>query len=93
MEVLVTEGKGNIINSQKNNVATGELVPGWMSKADLDLISLSAVQLLSLTDSCSWDRVALPRPGCGAGGLEWDRVRPLLANILDDRFTIVDINS
>ena len=33
--------------------------------------------------------VALPRPGCANGGLNWEDVKPHLERILDDRVTIV----
>jgi hypothetical protein len=35
--------------------------------------------------------VLLPRPGCGLGGLSWDKVRPALAGVLDDRFVVVTL--
>jgi len=65
----------------------GEPYPGWMAKSDLSLIERSAKQLCELTDQNDWKSVVLPRPGCGAGELSWEReVRPLLAGILDQRF-------
>jgi hypothetical protein len=34
--------------------------------------------------------VVLPRPGCGAGELDWTRfVRPALTALLDDRFVAI----
>lgn len=38
-----------------------------------------------------WRRVVLPRLGCGYGGLVWEHVRPILAAVLDDRFTVVHL--
>lgn len=35
--------------------------------------------------------VAIPRPGCGSGGLQWATVRPVIEPILEsDRYVIVD---
>lgn len=61
--------------------------PGWMMKADPELIKRSAQELSTLADSQLWTEIVLPRPGCGNGGLNWVDVKPILADILDDRFT------
>ncbi len=61
----------------------------WREEADLELISRSARQLVALADTFGYARVALPRPGSGNGRLSWEDVRPILAEILDDRFTVV----
>ena len=58
-------------------------------KASLDLIVQSARELVTLTDLYGWSRVAVPRPGAGLGGLQWEAVEEILEPILDDRFTIV----
>lgn len=60
----------------------------WMQEADPVLISQSVHELIALADRLSWQRVVLPRPGCGNGGLTWDQVGPLCYP-LDDRFTVV----
>jgi hypothetical protein len=60
----------------------------WWEKADLDLIARSCGQLVDLADDC-WECVALPRPGCGNGSLDWQEVKPVLGKLLDDRFVIV----
>ena len=60
--------------------------PGWMGYSDLQLIVESAIQLKASTAN---KIVAIPRPGCGKGGLEWERVKTFLEPILDsNRFTI-----
>lgn len=63
----------------------------WKDRADLLLIQKSAEQLVELTNSEGWKKVALVRPGCGNGQLEWDVVRPLIEPILDNRFVVVQI--
>lgn len=62
----------------------------WREEADPELIARSARQLVALADKFGCERIALPRPGCGNGRLRWARVRTILKDILDDRFTIVD---
>lgn len=56
----------------------------------LQLIQTSAHHLINWADKLKLSHVALTRPGCGLGRLNWDyEVRPILSNILDDRFTVV----
>lgn len=57
--------------------------------ATLACVARSVGELEALTDLYGWARVALPRPGCGLGGLSWDDVYPIVA-ALDDRFILVD---
>ena len=60
----------------------------WVTP-DTRLIRRSAEELRALADREEWPRIIVPRPGCGGGGLAWQDVRPLLADILDDRFTVI----
>ena len=59
------------------------------SLPDLRIIARSARELRELSDSSGWQRVVVPRPGCGGGGLAWKDVRPLLDVCLDDRFIVI----
>jgi len=53
-------------------------VPGWAVYADLNIIESSLVLLSWLKDERGFSRIVLPRPGCGAGGLDWEKdVKPL----------------
>jgi len=61
----------------------------WKEEAVPELIGRSAEQLVALADKFGYERIALPRPGCGNGRLRWSEVRALLEPILDDRFTVV----
>jgi hypothetical protein len=61
----------------------------WNEPANLDLIELSGFQLLKLTMEYKFETVALPRPGCGNGQLQWVNVQPRL-HMLDDRFEVVE---
>ncbi len=65
----------------------------WRRPAVPELIRRSADQHVGLVDkfreSHGIESVVLPRPGCGNGSLLWEDVRPLLAGVLDDRFSVV----
>jgi hypothetical protein len=58
--------------------------------AFLGTIFRSAIELRDLADIYKWDKIALPRPGAGLGGLKWEDVKPVLEKVLDDRFIILD---
>lgn len=64
----------------------GQTIPGWACKAIPDIIVESARELVYLVDSKGYETVLLPRAGCGAGELSWSDIKPLLSDILDDRF-------
>jgi hypothetical protein len=57
--------------------------------SDLTLIKRSCAQLVNLADTNDWERIVLPRPGCGLGGLTWADVQPAISPFLDDRFTVI----
>ena len=60
--------------------------PGWAAKADMGLIVASARLLVAAADINKYKTIAIPRPGCGAGELNWDFVKEALERMLDDRF-------
>lgn len=58
--------------------------------ADLDLIATSCEQAMAMADKFEWHTVVIPRPGSGAGGLDYfNDVRPRIEPLLDDRFRII----
>jgi hypothetical protein len=59
------------------------------SQPDLRIIARSAEELRQLADRSGWQRVVVPRPGCGGGGLAWRDVEPLLAPWFDERFVVI----
>jgi hypothetical protein len=61
----------------------------WRLMSAPSLIEQSARQLRTLIDHQHLQSVLLPRPGTGAGRLQWRNVRTLLAPLLDDRVSIV----
>ena len=87
--IKVSDDKSNLVEHMKENFAAGDIAPGWAARASLDLIKESAVGLVMLAEKNKWKIVVIPRPGCGAGQLKWEDVRPVLDKILDDRFYLI----
>lgn len=90
--VIADQDLSNIVPHMRGKFARGQFVPGWAAMADPELIAKSAKRLRLLVDEyhpLSADPVvAVPRPGCGAGGLKWEDVKPLLEPFFDHRFLI-----
>lgn len=61
----------------------------WMDKSDLELIKMSAIKVYNMLPREA--TAALVRPGCGHGGLNWADVKPMIENILDNRFTVYSV--
>lgn len=81
--------RGNHVALLGERIASFPVEHDPLQLPDLALIARSARELLALAEAERWPAVALPRPGCGGGGLSWAEVRPLLAPVLDDRFLVV----
>ena len=88
--VIVAQDKSNIVRHMRKKFAPGQTAPGWAAVADLSIIEESARQMKLWIDSKpEYKTCILPRPGCGAGELTWEQVKPVLEKHLDDRFTVV----
>ncbi len=57
----------------------GDRIPGFWLKADPETIRKSAHELATLIKKEGWQKVLLPKPGCGAGELRWKDVARVLA--------------
>jgi hypothetical protein len=87
--VLLSEG-GNHVHAIGDGLVSFPVEESPWAPPDLRLIRRSAEELRALADREEWDCVIVPRPGCGGGGLAWQDVRPLLSDVLDDRFTVIN---
>jgi len=83
---LCRRDKANVVRHMQGRFNMGDKVPGWACVADEQLIEHSAYQLVSMARIRGWNKIILPRPGCGAGELSWSTVQSILNNVLDDRF-------
>lgn len=95
----LSEKLGDLIADRGNHVhhIDGLLVSfpveeTWTSYADLRLVERSAFELRALADTKKWEKVYMPLPGCGGGGLRPSDVISVLAPILDDRFIVLSRN-
>ena len=86
---LIAEG-GSHAYDLGNGLATFPVEETPWSLPDLRIIARSAAELRQLADRSGWMQIVVPRPGCGGGGLAWKDVKPLLADIFDERFIVID---
>jgi len=86
VSVICNYKKDNVVAHMRSQFQPGSRVPGWAAVASIDIIRESAKQITVLADEKKWDKVLIPRPGCGAGELTWEKVLPVLQHFLDDRF-------
>ena len=56
---------------------------------DMRLIDQSCRELVELVEYKGWQKIVVPRPGCGGGGLEWSEVRTILLRHFDKRFHVI----
>ena len=80
---------GNHVHDLGEGVVSFPVEETAWSLPDPGLISRSCGELRLLADHRGWQRIVVPRPGCGGGGLNWHDVAPLLAAEFDDRFMII----
>ncbi len=81
--------QGNHVHHLGSKLFSFPVEHGPFEVPDLRLIERSCRELVLLADALDWNRIVLPRPGCGAGGLDWRQVQPLLQRHLDRRFLII----
>lgn len=80
---------GNHVHELGKGIVSFPVEETAWSLPDPELIARSCHELRSLADSRGWQRIVVPRPGCGGGGLDWKDVQPILAARLDRRFMVI----
>lgn len=56
----------------------------WRDKSKLDIINLGLQDLAKVISTRAIRSIAIPKLGCGLGGLHWEDVRPLILDALRD---------
>ncbi|HIJ82420.1 MAG TPA: ADP-ribose-binding protein [Desulfuromonadales bacterium] len=85
---LLTD-KGSHVFDLGNGIVSFPVEETPWSLPDLRIIARSAEELRQLADFSDWQRIIVPRPGCGGGSLAWKDVKPLLAPCFDERFIVI----
>lgn len=62
----------------------------WKDPSDINLIKTSALELVKYSNLNKVNKIYLPRPGTGLGGLKWEDVKKVIEPILDDRFIVIN---
>jgi len=86
--IRITDNFGPHSNGTCKAIYSFPVKHNWWEEADIDLIKRSCRELLDYL--LPFDRILLPRPGCGNGKLDWQtQVKPVIEPILDDRVHII----
>jgi hypothetical protein len=80
---------GNHVHQLGDGLVSFPVEESPWSAPYLRLIRRSAQELRAMADQEGWGQIVVPRPGCGGGGLVWKEVQPLLADLFDDRFSVI----
>jgi len=64
----------------------------WSEHANIYLVRESTKTLAEMWSGNN-ENIYLPRVGCGSGKLKWERVKSILEQYLDDKFTVVSLLS
>lgn len=81
-DAVINDGT-NVVAHMKNKFKIGATVPGWAAKSTLEIITNSCWELrILIMNGFVEPPIHMPRPGCGAGELKWNQVKPIIDNIL-----------
>jgi len=85
--ILETYDGTNVVKHMAHTFKIGNKVPGWACKARVELIQQSVQDILQMLSEGILEpskTYLLPRPGCGAGELNWDEVKPIMEELPDN---------
>ena len=82
--------KGNHVFDLGNSMVSFPVEETPWSLPEMRIIARSAEELRHLADFSGWQKIIVPRPGCGGGGLAWKDVKPLLEPWFDERFVVIN---
>lgn len=74
---------------KKLSIVTFPVKHNWWEDADLQLIGTSAYELAKIAGANKGKTYILPRPGCGNGRRNWEKVKKVIAPILPDNVCII----
>lgn len=77
-----------IVPMSDHTIMTMPTKHSWRQPSDLKLVRESADYMQQLATMYDMLHVAMPRAGCGLGGLSWEDVQPELDARLGNRFTV-----
>lgn len=63
----------------------------WRNNSSLDLITRSARRLAAMIEANNWSKVAITKPGCANGNLQWSDVEPIIERYLPNIY-VCDFN-
>lgn len=78
----------NAMDTYAGKMKVGNSYVGWKAKTELNTLRANLNHLVKLADKEGLQKIALTLPGYGEGGLKLKEIKPLLDEILDDRFTL-----
>ena len=81
---------GNHVFDLGRRIVSFPVVEDPYQNPDIRLIEQSCRELVDLVDYKGWQKVVVPRPGCGGGGLDWAEVQPILQKHFDERFFVIE---
>lgn len=74
-----------------NSIISFPTKEDWRDNSSIELIKKSCQELMEIIEERGLTNVALPRPGCSNGGLNWSYVKEEIRYLLDDRVTIISL--
>jgi len=86
---VLIKAQGNHVHHLGNGLVSFPVEETAWSLPDLRLIARSASELRQLADQGGWEKIIVPRPGCGGGGLQWPEVKAALEPHFDERFLLI----